>query len=133
MTTEVFMNQLHGAECFARSGGIGADGQCQWVKNNILFVNTVFGGNRENALGNSYAVLGTCRNTALIKGKRDHESAIFFDKRKDGFHAFHLAIDRVDHGFAVVAAKRCLHCHRIGGVDLQGQVCDLLQARDGIT
>jgi len=109
---------------------ICADGHGERVKNQILLCDAIAGRLAHNLLRNGKPLRSRRGNAVFIQRKRHHKSAVFLHQREHRIHAGLLAIDRIDHGLAVVAAQRSLHGAWIGSVDLQRQIDDRLQLAD---
>ena len=117
-------------QCDQRSPGVGGDGHGQSVDHHILPRDPIAVRGFEDLVCNRNAALCRVRNTLLVQYQAHYDSAVFSDQGKDRLNALFFPVDGVYHGLAVVEPHAALHGLRIGGIDLQGQREDALEACD---
>ena len=115
-------NQGQGLQGHFRGVRRGADRHGQGVGDDVLPADAVLRRPGEDPLRDGQAALRRLRDTALVQGQGHHHAAVLPGQGKYRRHALLLAVDRVQHGLAVVAAQGPLHGDGVGGVDLERQV-----------
>ena len=108
------------AVCVARNS------HCERVNDNIFLFNSVFFCFGNNFFCNGNSALCRFGNSALVNRNGDQNSAVFFDKRKNSFHALRLAADRVNQSLAVVDSHCSFHGFGVNRVNLKRQVNNAL-------
>jgi len=130
VTVQLITNAAQRFKRYESRTAVRRNGHRQTVNHDILMRNTVFLRCIVNLLCNPDAALCRGRNAVFIQCQTNNNTAVLAYKREHGFHAFHLAADRIDHRLTVVQAHAALHCDGIRGVNLQRQRDNTLQARN---
>ena len=109
---------------------VRAHGHSECINHDIFWLYTVLGRSVIDFLRNRESSLCGIRNSCLIKCKSDDCSAVFLHQRKNLMHDFFLAVDGIDHRFAVIYTHCLFHRNRIRCVNLKRKRKHALQFID---
>ena len=121
------MQHPYGLQCDFGAVGIGRNGHCQGVKDQIFGGNTPVSGFLDNMSGNLDASLCSIGDAVFPDGERNDRAAVSFDKRENGVHTFCFAVYRVDQRLAVIDTHGIRQHIGIRRVELQRQIGHTLQ------
>ena len=118
---------FQGLPYFFLLGGCGKD---QAVDHYIGSVDTVTFSGLNDPSCNSKAAFCQRRNSVFIKGKTQHNTAVFFDNRENSFHHFFFTVDGINQRFAVINPAGFFQDLRIRTVYLKRQTDYFLYVSD---
>ena len=95
------------------SSGIGGNSHGEAVDHDVLAGHAVAVCRLIDLFGDGDAAISGIRNSVLVQHQSDNHSPVFFNQRKNGFHALLLAVYGIDHGLSVVETHPSLHGHRV--------------------
>ena len=118
----------HRLNCNDRRLRVGAHGECQRVKGEILFLETILRAFFEYSPRDGDTSVARVGNSRLVEAQSHERTAVFPNKRKDSVHRLALAVNRVDERLAIDALERPLERNGIGRIDLDRTRHDALHS-----
>ena len=125
---ELLMHKTHGAQDLRHLMLVGGSRHGEAVDDHVLPRDARFLGRLHDATRDGETPLGRLGNAVLVERKAHDGATVVGGDRQHGLKRLGLAVHGVDEGLARIAAHGAAHGLGVGGVDLQRQVTDGLDA-----